>query len=237
MELCHCLAAKELAPASPFFPNATRLLQLDGGGGGRLSSRMLYVHLLGNRCIYKKTTKKLFNTHDNIENTNRNRSFIALPYVKELENFINYFFKKQNTNVIYSTKNKLNKIMKLGKDKTKICDNVNVVYKINCKNCDASYVGQTCRRLDVRIKEHTRKYNMQDDNFSLYTHKIDNNHNIDFSNIKILDTEYNRGIRLFSEAFFIHTQKNYMNKQFEISKLASDYTSLINNVDFMRSKY
>ena len=111
---------------------------------------------------------------------------------------------------------------------------MNVVYKINCKNCDAFYVGQRCRRLDVRIKEHTRKYNMQDNNSSLYIHKIDNNHNIDFSNIKILDTECNRGKRLFSEAFFIHT---HMNKQFEISKLASDYTSLINNVDFMGSKY
>ena len=77
---------------------------------------------------------------------------------------------------------------------------------------------------------------MQVNNSSLYTHKIDNNHNIDFSNIKILDTKCNRGKRLFSEAFFIHTQKNYMNKQFEISKLTSDYTSLINNVNFMRSK-
>ena len=63
-----------------------------------------------------------------------------------------------------------------------------MIYKINCKDCDASYVGQTCRRLDIRIKEHTSKYIMQDNNSSLYIHKIDNNYNIDFSNIKILDT-------------------------------------------------
>jgi len=29
-----------------------------------------------------------------------------------------------------------------------------VVYKICCKNCDASYVGQTKRQLQTRIKEH-----------------------------------------------------------------------------------
>ena len=133
--------------------------------------------------------------------------FIALPYVKEIENFINYLFKKHNTNVIYSTKNKLNNIIKLGKDKTKIGDNANVVYKINCKNCDASYVGQTVRRLDVKIKEHTRKYITQDNNSSSYTHAINNNHSIDLFNIKILDTECNRGKRLFSEAIVIHTQK------------------------------
>ena len=123
-----------------------------------------------------------------------------------MEKFINHLFKQHNTNVIYSTNNKLNNIIKLGKDKTKIGDNVNVVYKINCKNCDASYVGQTGRRLDVGIKEHTRKYVNQDNNSSLYTHATNNNHDIDLTNIKILDTESNRGKRLFSEALFIHTQ-------------------------------
>ncbi|KYN17601.1 hypothetical protein ALC57_10116 [Trachymyrmex cornetzi] len=29
-----------------------------------------------------------------------------------------------------------------------------VVYKISCKSCDASYVGQTCRQLKSRITEH-----------------------------------------------------------------------------------
>ena len=48
---------------------------------------------------------------------------------------------------------------------------------------------------------------MQDENWSLYIHTIDNNHRIDVSNIKILDTESNRGKRLFSEALFIHTNK------------------------------
>ena len=90
----------------------------------------------------------------------------------------------------------------------------------------ASYVGQTGRHLNVRIKEHTKKYDMQDENSSLYIHTIDNNHTIDFTNIKILDTESNRGTRLFSEALFIHTQTNYMNKQYDINKLAKDYTSL-----------
>ena len=153
-----------------------------------------------------------------------------------MENFINHLFKKYNTNVIYSTKNKLSNIIKLGKDTTKIGDNANVVYKINCKDCDVSYVGQTGRRLEVRIKEHTRKYITHDNNSSLYTHAINNNHSIDLTKIKILDTEGNRFKRLFSEALFIHTQKKYMNKQFEITKLPNAYTSLINTSEFMRAK-
>ena len=42
----------------------------------------------------KKRLSKLFNTHNNVRKNNKKRSFIALPYVKELENFINYFFFK-----------------------------------------------------------------------------------------------------------------------------------------------
>ena len=47
---------------------------------------------------------------------------------------------------------------------------------------------------------------MQNENSSLYIHTIDNNHTINLSKIKILDTESNRGKRLFSGALFIHTQ-------------------------------
>ena len=89
-------------------------------------------------------------------------------------------------------------------------------------------MGQTGRRLNVRIKDHAKKYTMKDENSSLYTHTKDMDHNIDLTNVKILDIEANRGKRLF------YTQTNYMNKQFEISKLSSQYTSLIKNCEFMR---
>ena len=102
--------------------------------------------------------KKLRNVCNTTTNKNKTDRFISLPYVKELESFINNFFKQHNTNVVYNTKNKLNNIIKLGKDKTKTCDNVNVVYKINCKDCNATYVGQIGRRLNVRINEHTKKF-------------------------------------------------------------------------------
>jgi len=34
-----------------------------------------------------------------------------------------------------------------------------VVYKLCCKNCDASYVGQTSRQLKTRISEHRNHIN------------------------------------------------------------------------------
>jgi len=53
--------------------------------------------------------------------------------------------------------NKLNTFIRAQKDKllSLLHSNIKlIVYKINCKNCDASYVGQTGRILKTRIKKH-----------------------------------------------------------------------------------
>ena len=184
----------------------------------------------------KKRLRKIYSTTDTTHNnTSDNKTFICLPFIKELEGFMKNFFKRLNTSVVFSMNNKLNSIIVLGKDKNLKLNNSNVIYKINCDNCNASYVGQTCRRLGVRIKEHQRKYREEDKNSSLFIHKTENNHTINFHNVKILDTEINTGKRLFTEALYIHTQKNFMNKQFEITKLPKEYSILINNFEFLSS--
>ena len=90
--------------------------------------------------------------------------------------------------------------------------------------------------MNVRTKEHAKKYSNKDENSGLFLHTKENNHSIDFNNIKILDTELNNGKRLFSEALFIHTQKNYLNKQYEINRLPNEYNTFIKNCDFITSK-
>ena len=45
-------------------------------------------------------------------------------------------------------------IITKGKDKSKKEIENNVVYRIHCNNCPATYVGQTKRKLMTRINEH-----------------------------------------------------------------------------------
>ena len=134
----------------------------------------------------KKRLKKIrFNEQSENTVTNKKKCIISLPFAKELEDFTKNLFKKHSTKVVYSAKNKLNNIIKLGKDKNEKCNNANVVYQIKCKECNASYVGQTSRRLNVRTKEHATKYSNKDVNSGLFLHTKENNHSIDFNNIKI----------------------------------------------------
>ena len=50
--------------------------------------------------------------------------------------------------------NYMNNFIKTGKDKIKKEEHSNVVYKINCHDCNYSYVGQTKRKLRTHLKEH-----------------------------------------------------------------------------------
>ena len=53
----------------------------------------------------------------------------------------------------YSIPNTLKNI-KRGKDELEPLSNQNVAYKISCEDYDASYVGQTKRKLNKRLHEH-----------------------------------------------------------------------------------
>ena len=55
-------------------------------------------------------------------------------------------------NVVYNVPKKLNTLIKRGKDRLPINNKTEVVYKLDCKNCNASYIGQTKRHLSTRVK-------------------------------------------------------------------------------------
>ena len=85
-----------------------------------------------------------------------NKPRIVLPFVEELKPIMKNFFSKFHTDIIYSTVDKFRHFVKLAKDKYKTDENINVVYRIDCNDCEATYFGQTGCRLDIRIREHKK---------------------------------------------------------------------------------
>ena len=72
--------------------------------------------------------------------------------------------------MLNNTVNKWNCFIKLCKDVSSKDKKTNVVYRIDCNECAASYVGDTERRLSIRVNEHMKKCENKDRGSAIYTH-------------------------------------------------------------------
>ncbi|KAM0737155.1 hypothetical protein ACS0PU_000248 [Formica fusca] len=107
----------------------------------------------------------------------------------------------------------------------------NVIYKIDCNDCDASYVGQTRRQLNTRITEHKNHIRRNASNHSVITeHRINFNHNFDWDGVRILDTEPQLRRRLISEILYIKRQKNGLNLQMDTETLPDVYLAVLDKL-------
>ncbi|KYM94008.1 hypothetical protein ALC62_15379 [Cyphomyrmex costatus] len=87
------------------------------------------------------------------ENNFSQRPWFVLPYISGISDD---FIRLKNTSkskLAFRSVNKLNNMIKVQKDVLPRDKKKNVVYRIACKSCSASYVGQTSRKLKTRISE------------------------------------------------------------------------------------
>jgi len=104
---------------------------------------------------------------------------------------------------------------------------MNVVYKINCKDCDASYVGQIGKQLKTRISEHKNHIKWKTSIHSVITeHRMQRGHDFDWDDVKILDVERNYSRRLISEMINIKFQNKSINLQTDTESLNRAYASV-----------
>jgi hypothetical protein len=104
-----------------------------------------------------------------------------------------------------------------------------VVYKISCLDCDATYIGQTKRQLRTRIREHRQDIVKKTGVPSVVSiHRIENNHDFDWNNIEILDIETSYSKRLISEMIQIKRHILTINKQSDTELLPVSYLPVIN---------
>jgi len=129
----------------------------------------------------------------------------------------------------------LNGIIRVPKDKNNVEECRGVVYRVDCNDCDASYVGQTGRQLGTRMKEH--KVNIKLDpsrNSVISEHILQFDHlnrwSFKWNNVKILDNEHNFYKRLTSEIIHIKDQKNGINSQKDSESFNSVYTDILSEL-------
>jgi len=125
----------------------------------------------------------------------------------------------------------LGRVIKAQKDPLPIKCNKNVVYKLSCKDCDATYVGQTKRKLNTRVTEHKNDINKKTGKHSVITeHRLDKNHEFDWDNPEILDKEKFYYKRMISEMINIKSQRNALNMQSDTELLPQTYVEILNKI-------
>uniref|UniRef100_A0A6P7GTP3 Uncharacterized protein LOC114346298 n=1 Tax=Diabrotica virgifera virgifera TaxID=50390 RepID=A0A6P7GTP3_DIAVI len=113
------------------------------------------------------------------------------------------------------------------KDKT-LKDNMsNIVYSIPCTNCNLQYIGHSSRRLKDRITSHKSDARRYPDRCSLSMHVHENDHQMNYTDAKVLAVENNYFKRLFLEMAFISETDLTINKKSDISHLSEIYSHLL----------
>ena len=111
--------------------------------------------------------------------------------------------------VTYNNKTVGNLFSKMKDDIDKM-DRSGLVYRIDCGDCECSYVGQTKQYFKTRLKQHEndcknkhRNHNLQQDITALASHARSSGHSFDFNGAKILTMESHYRKRCILEMLFI----------------------------------
>lgn len=162
--------------------------------------------------------------------SNKKKRFVV-PYINSVSEKFSTMSKNINSQIAYSIPNTLKNFIRTGKDtldKMSACD---VVYKINCTDCDASYVGQTKRQLKTRVREHRLDINKKSGSPSVISeHRLSENHDFDWDNVQILDKESSFKKRSISEMLHIKKQVSGLNKQGDTELFSDSYLPILDHL-------
>ena len=112
--------------------------------------------------IKKRLDNMHFRQTNDVISYDKNKKIIAkrpkicIPYIKGFYESIRKIFGKYNIITLPIICNNLNNVVIKGKDILKKENKTKAVYKLECNNCTASYVGMSTREALDRIDEHRR---------------------------------------------------------------------------------
>jgi len=159
------------------------------------------------------------------------KKYFTVPYIKHISNSFTSISVKFGYPMAFTILNTLSTFIKTGKDKIEGSNRCNVVYRIDCKDCDACYVGQTKRRLITRANEHKNDINKKSGTLSVIsTHRLQG-HDFDWNSVRILDNESAWYRRIISEMIYIKTHSNSLNKQSDTEMLSDSYNLILHKLN------
>ena len=101
-----------------------------------------------------------------------------LPYYGGVSEMLQRTFKKHGVHVCHKPR--------LVRSKDEIADEekCGVIYNIQCKNCDANYIGETAKKQGTRLNEHRKSVQACDLKSVVSKHAKYTDHSIHSANVK-----------------------------------------------------
>ena len=167
--------------------------------------------------IRRSLKKRIPNQQQNVqpqEEQNQITKRIALPYIKNISELTARLLKPYGIMVAHKPYVTLRKLLSKSKDKIDLSKKTNVVYQVNCGDCNKFYVGQTGRRLETRITEHKAAIRRHDPLSLISVHEDKEGHKFNLDSVKIIAQGNTRHTREFLEAWYSTT--NSINRHVEL---------------------
>ena len=156
-----------------------------------------YPTSLVNRCLMHSLPNKKQNL------TNQEKNILVLPYIKGLSERINTLCRKLNVQLVSTSKLTIRSLLVQVKNKVKYDQKNGVVYKVDCE-CGQTYIGETGRSMEVRMKEHRRAVLQDNKNNGIAVHANNTMHDIQWSSAEVLHSESHWYKRKVLESLYIN---------------------------------
>jgi hypothetical protein len=165
------------------------------------------------RSKKKRTSRQQEQQQQQPQTNNR----VVLPYVKNVSELTARLLQTHGITTAHKPNATLRKLISKPKDRTDGNNKNNVIYQIDCENCNKYYIGQTGRKLSTRIKEHKAAIRRHDPLSLISIHEDQEGHKFNLETVRILARGNTRHAREFLEAW--HSTTNSINRHIELDPI------------------
>lgn len=209
--------------------NKKRIFQFLMGNG---YPKSLIQHQI-NQFEQKSRTRQIQN-HENLQETKETIKYRGITYIQGLSEKLTTLFQKQNKHLKIGHKPlKTNQgLYGTCKDKLDNFEKTDVVYAINCNDCEGKYIGMTSQKLKMRISQHQSEHKQKNkqNGTAAAKHAQETGHTFNFAETKILATEPNYRKRSTKEMLYIDKHKDKtLNFRTDTENLHTIYTQLLHS--------
>ena len=141
------------------------------------------------------------------------KTFATLPYVKGVSEQVKNVLNKTNIKTAFKPILTLAHYFRKPKDRPKETKTKGIVYKVKCRSCDFTYIGETKRSWNSRGGEHKPGTNNNKES-AIKDQAETTDHDNDTGYVKILEKNVNNWHkRIFRESWHSTIDKNAVNER------------------------